>query len=113
MFWPGIVGEFMLYIPLVLIVTLISSLFVAMIINPVVASKFMRLEHHTDGKKSLFQKIMLPINKITHLFVDVYLPKTLELYKKVLTAALGSVRTPDQKVHKEIGSDLAQYFYSS
>jgi len=100
MFWPGIVGEFMLYIPLVLIVTLISSLFVAMIINPVVASKFMRLEHHTDGKKSLFQKIMLPINKITHLFVDVYLPKTLELYKKVLTAALGSVRTPDQKVHK-------------
>jgi multidrug efflux pump subunit AcrB len=100
LFWPGIVGEFMLYIPLVLIVTLLSSLFVAMIINPVFASKFMRLEHHTDGKKSLFQKIMLPINKITHLFVDVYLPKTLDVYKKILTAALGPVRAPDQKVHK-------------
>ncbi len=56
MFWPGIVGEFMLYIPLVLIVTLISSLFVAMIINPVFASKFMRLEHYTDEQKNTVPK---------------------------------------------------------
>lgn len=107
LFWPGLVGEFMLYIPLVLIVTLISSLFVAMIINPVFASKFMRLEHYTGEQKTLFQKIMLPINKITHLFLDVFLPKTLDVYKKILTAALGSVRAPDQKVHKRNWAGLS------
>jgi len=107
LFWPGIVGEFMLYIPLVLIVTLLSSLFVAMIINPVVASRFMRLEKHSAEQKTLFQKIMLPINKITHLFVEVFLPKTLDFYKKILTAALGPVRAPDQKVHRRNWFGLA------
>jgi multidrug efflux pump subunit AcrB len=34
LFWPGIMGEFMSYLPLTLIVTLSSSLFVAMVINP-------------------------------------------------------------------------------
>ncbi len=37
-FWPGLVGEFMKYLPITLIVTLGSSLFVAMIISPVVCS---------------------------------------------------------------------------
>ncbi len=78
LFWPGIVGEFMLYIPLVLIVTLLSSLFVAMIINPVFASKFMKLEQGISRKKSFIQKLMLPINKVTHFFVDVALPKTFD-----------------------------------
>ncbi|MEJ2505898.1 MAG: efflux RND transporter permease subunit, partial [Ignavibacteriaceae bacterium] len=35
LFWPGVVGDFMMYIPLVLITTLLSSLFVALVINPV------------------------------------------------------------------------------
>ena len=34
-FWPGIIGEFMSYLPLTLIITLSSSLFVALVINPV------------------------------------------------------------------------------
>ena len=33
-FWPGIVGKFMFYIPVTLIITLFASLFVAYIINP-------------------------------------------------------------------------------
>jgi multidrug efflux pump len=40
LFWPGIMGEFMSYLPLTLIVTLSSSLFVAMVINPALASLF-------------------------------------------------------------------------
>ncbi|MEX0912838.1 MAG: efflux RND transporter permease subunit [Gemmatimonadota bacterium] len=44
MFWPDIVGEFMGYLPLTLIITLSSSLFVALIIVPVLAAIFMRLE---------------------------------------------------------------------
>ncbi|MCI5220871.1 MAG: efflux RND transporter permease subunit, partial [Candidatus Electrothrix sp. LOE2] len=40
LFWPGIMGEFMGYLPLTLIVTLTSSLFVALVINPALASLF-------------------------------------------------------------------------
>lgn len=43
-FWPGIIGEFMLYLPLTLIITLGSSLFVALVINPVFISSFMRVD---------------------------------------------------------------------
>jgi multidrug efflux pump subunit AcrB len=43
MLWPGIMGEFMSYLPLTLIVTLSSSLFVALIINPVITGIFVRL----------------------------------------------------------------------
>ncbi len=42
LFWPGIMGEFMSYLPLTLIVTLSSSLFVALVINPALASHFMK-----------------------------------------------------------------------
>ncbi|PLX97028.1 MAG: AcrB/AcrD/AcrF family protein [Desulfuromonas sp.] len=42
-FWPGIMGEFMKYLPITLIVTLSASLFVALVINPVVCAAFMRL----------------------------------------------------------------------
>ncbi len=43
LFWPGIMGEFMSYLPLTLIVTLSSSLFVAMVINPALASMFLKV----------------------------------------------------------------------
>ncbi|MCP3177374.1 efflux RND transporter permease subunit [Desulfuromonas sp. KJ2020] len=42
-FWPGIMGEFMRFLPLTLIVTLSASLFVALVINPVVCASFMRV----------------------------------------------------------------------
>ena len=41
-FWPGIVGKFMYYLPVTLILTLFASLFVAYIINPVFAVDFMK-----------------------------------------------------------------------
>ncbi|MCB9551698.1 MAG: efflux RND transporter permease subunit [Myxococcales bacterium] len=40
MFWPGIIGEFMGFMPLTLIVTLSASLFVALVINPVLTGYF-------------------------------------------------------------------------
>ncbi|MFQ5529737.1 MAG: efflux RND transporter permease subunit [Gemmatimonadota bacterium] len=43
LFWPGMIGEFMRYLPLTLIITLSSSLFVGLIINPTLCSIFMRL----------------------------------------------------------------------
>jgi len=44
LFWPGIVGEFMGYLPLTLIVTLSSSLFVALVIIPVLCALFMQVD---------------------------------------------------------------------
>jgi len=49
-FWPGIMGEFMSYLPQTVIITLSSSLFVAMVINPALASIFLRVKDR--GKKS-------------------------------------------------------------
>lgn len=52
LFWPGIMGEFMSYLPLTLIVTLSSSLFVALVINPALASLFARVKQTgRDGRE--------------------------------------------------------------
>ena len=41
LFWPGLMGRFMYFLPLTVIVVLCSSLFVALVILPVVCSRFM------------------------------------------------------------------------
>ncbi len=43
-FWPGLMGSFMKYLPITLIVVLTSSLFVALVINPVFTSKLMKVD---------------------------------------------------------------------
>jgi multidrug efflux pump subunit AcrB len=53
LFWPGIMGEFMSYLPLTLIVTLTSSLFVAMVINPALASMFMKVKGQADRETNV------------------------------------------------------------
>lgn len=52
LFWPGIVGEFMFYLPITLIITLMASLLVAFIINPVFAVSFMKKEHAAPTARS-------------------------------------------------------------
>jgi multidrug efflux pump len=42
MFWPGIMGEFMYYMPLMVVVVLLSSLFIALVVNPVLCAVFMK-----------------------------------------------------------------------
>jgi multidrug efflux pump len=44
MFWPGLMGSFMKYMPITLIVVLTSSLLVALVINPVLTSRFMKVD---------------------------------------------------------------------
>ena len=53
-FWPGIVGQFMHYLPVTLIITLFASLFVAYVFNPVFAVSFMKHEydHHLHKNKN-------------------------------------------------------------
>ncbi len=48
LFWKGIVGSFMHFLPVTLIITLLASLVVAYIINPVFAVSFMK--PHNEGE---------------------------------------------------------------
>jgi multidrug efflux pump subunit AcrB len=57
LFWPGIIGKFMIYLPTMLIFTLTASLIVAFIMNPVFAVDFMNHEEGLPQKKSaIFRK---------------------------------------------------------
>jgi multidrug efflux pump subunit AcrB len=51
--WPGIMGQFMKYLPITLIVVLFSSLFVGLVVTPVLASLFMKHESAggSNGKR--------------------------------------------------------------
>lgn len=48
-FWQGVIGKFMVYLPITLIITLLASLVVAYIINPVFAVDFMKT-HEEEHK---------------------------------------------------------------
>ncbi|MBY0425393.1 MAG: efflux RND transporter permease subunit, partial [Cytophagales bacterium] len=50
-FWGGIIGKFMFFLPVTLIVTLLASLLVAYIINPVFAVDFMKPHVAHEHKK--------------------------------------------------------------
>jgi multidrug efflux pump len=52
--WPGIIGEFMKYLPMTLIIVLSSSLFIALVINPVLTSVYMRVEEAEMNVRRLF-----------------------------------------------------------
>ncbi len=56
-FWPGVVGKFMYYIPVTLIITLIASLIIAYLFNPVFAVTFMKPDEEEIrkyGQKTYF-----------------------------------------------------------
>jgi len=55
-FWKGLIGSFMFYLPVTLIITLIASLLVAYIINPVFAVSFMQPEDHAPTTKRTFSR---------------------------------------------------------
>lgn len=56
-FWPGVIGKFMMYLPITLIIALLASLVVAYIINPVFAADFMKPHNHDhDTNKSKFTR---------------------------------------------------------
>lgn len=56
-FWSGVIGEFMFFLPVTLIITLLASLFVAYIINPVFAVSFMKPEDHENDERPRFRKM--------------------------------------------------------
>ncbi len=55
-FWKGVIGKFMFFLPITLIITLTASLLVAYIISPVFAVAYMKPHHEDDDKKSKWTK---------------------------------------------------------
>lgn len=51
--WPGIIGEFMKFLPMTLMIVLASSLFVALVINPVLAVTYMKVTQSQPNKKKI------------------------------------------------------------
>jgi len=72
LFWPGIMGQFMSFLPKTLIITLSASLFVAIVINPAVCSAFIK----ADPKKKTDQP------EKSHGFI--------RFYERLLTIALNN-----------------------
>lgn len=56
--WEGLIGKFMIYLPVILILTLMASLVVAFIFNPVFAVSFMKPEgrEHETPPSDIFKK---------------------------------------------------------
>ena len=84
-FWPGIMGEFMKYLPITLIVTLASSLFVALVINPALCAFFMKAAGKNQDKKETLSAEELEAQGEKPIEIKGMVLKT---YEKVLTHAL-------------------------
>ncbi|MEM9990808.1 MAG: efflux RND transporter permease subunit, partial [Bacteroidota bacterium] len=57
LFWPGIIGDFMYYLPFTLVIVLTSSLFVALVINPVFAATFMTVDEKADSREERKKRV--------------------------------------------------------
>jgi multidrug efflux pump len=70
-FWSGIIGKFMYFLPITLIISLLASLFVAYIINPVFAVDFMKSheeEQSNYGKINKKARLQLLLYGVLALF---------------------------------------------
>ncbi len=73
LFWPGIVGQFMKYLPLTLIATLSMSLLVALILVPVLGSMFGKIDCSDKEEVTELAKMeTLPLDKL-HGIVGFYI----------------------------------------
>ena len=85
LFFPGIVGSFMKYMPITLIVCLFSSLFVAMIISPIQAAVFINFKKEKEKSR---KKKFRPIAKFLEHFDDKFFGTSLKLYEKAVRKSL-------------------------
>lgn len=75
-FWQGIVGKFMFFLPITLIITLVASLIVAFIINPVFAVTFMQIEHTNptaDQKRAALRRMLITVGVLAVIAAIAYL----------------------------------------
>ncbi len=89
LFWPGIVGDFMSYLPITLMVTLFASLFVAFVISPVQGSKW--IDYNKEIRKAKenlehphWYKKYNPFTILFHKVDTVFFPFMQRVYVKQL-----------------------------
>ena len=86
LFFPGIVGQFMRYLPITLIVCLFSSLFVALVINPVLSAHYINFKKDREKleKKTKWYNIITKF----HLWFDRLFANIVKKYEKSLRFAM-------------------------
>ena len=85
LFWQGVIGKFMFFLPTTLVVTLLASLVVAYIINPVFAVGFMKTHEEQEAAikdKKKFRNVAIVFGVLAFLF---YITKNVGLGNLVLT----------------------------
>lgn len=85
LFFPGIVGSFMKYMPITLIVCLFSSLFVAMIISPIQAAVFINFRKEKEKSR---KKKFRPVARFLEHFDEKFFGTSLKIYEKVVRKSL-------------------------
>ncbi|MBL7939643.1 MAG: efflux RND transporter permease subunit [Flavobacteriales bacterium] len=55
LFWPGMMGQFMKWMPITFMVALSSSLFVALVVNPALSTQFMKVERENPDAKKVYK----------------------------------------------------------
>jgi CzcA family heavy metal efflux pump len=68
LFWPGVMGEFMGFLPQTLIMALSASLFVALVINPVLSARYQKVKNtpsnrNPGGREPLVKRFYLALLK--------------------------------------------------
>jgi multidrug efflux pump len=90
-FWPGIVGEFMRYLPLTLLATLTASLFMALVFVPNIGAMIGGTPRRPGGELALMGDERVDLMRRTHGLTRLYLAgldRALAHPVKVLVAAL-------------------------
>ncbi len=107
LFWPGIIGKFMVYLPTMLIFTLAASLIVAFIMNPVFAVDFMN-HPEEDGKpqpkSAIFRKRAF--------LIPVIIGVLMLIFGFLIKAGTPEVKHVADSLTQEPGKPYAFYFFT-
>jgi len=93
LFWPGVVGDFMKFLPLTLIFTLGASLFVAFVISPVQGAQWINYRKEIRKAKQNLEhphwyRKYNPITIIYHRVDETFFPWAQRIYVKTLQRTL-------------------------
>jgi len=117
-FWDGILGEFMKYMPITLIVVLSCSLFVGLVINPVLAGIFMKLKDPERQKRNqkrlpIIGGILVALAIPSYFIFDTYSIANLLMTFGVITLANVYFLTPAANWFQEVFLVWFENFYKN
>jgi multidrug efflux pump subunit AcrB len=93
-FWPGIMGSFMKYMPITLMIVLFSSLFVALVINPVFTSRMMKVDEKSEDPTVRKRKrrnvligaaVMIILAVIAHFVSPIQAPRNILAFATIIS----------------------------